>query len=70
MTGRLIINNDEYVEFDENVTAIDAWYDRHSRSWVIQKLNKDGYQVDDAVYVGDKETKNTIVKELKEQFGL
>lgn len=64
-----IMNADEPV-MDYTVTNIDAWYDRHSRSWVIQKLNKDGYQVGDADYTGTREDKDWIVANLKEEYGL
>lgn len=58
------------LQFDEKVVKIDAWYDRHTRDWCIQKLNSEGYQVGDSIRVGDKVSKDTIVKELKEEFGL
>jgi hypothetical protein len=57
-------------ELDERVVKIDAWYDRHTRSYCIQKLNKEGYQVGDAIYVGNKTDKNSVVKELTEEYGL
>ena len=61
----------EYIsEFDTQVVKIDAWYDRHTRSYCIQKLNKDGYQVGDAIYVGNKADKNSVIRELTEEYGL
>lgn len=57
-------------EFDEQVVKIDAWYDRHTRSYCIQKLNKDGYQVGDAVYVGNKADKDSAVRGLKAEYRL
>lgn len=59
---------DEWEEFDETVVQIDAWYDRHTRDYVIQLLNKDGYQVGDTIRCPDKETKNSEVKYLKAQY--
>lgn len=58
------------LQFDEKVVKIDAWYDRHTRDWCIQKLNSEGYQVGDSIRVGDKVSKDAIVKELIEEFGL
>ena len=55
-------------ELDEQVVKIDAWYDRHNRSYCIQKLNKEGYQVGDAIYVGNKADKDSVVKELKAEY--
>ena len=31
---------------------VDMWYDRNTKSWVIQLKNKDNYQIGDAEYVG------------------
>ncbi len=60
----------EYEPFDDKVVKIDAWYDRHTRDWCIQLLNKDGYQVGDAIREGTKSGKDYMVKELKEEYGL
>ena len=60
----------EWEEFDETVVTIDAWYDRHTRDYCIQLLNKDGYQIGDAIRVGDRDSKESMVKERKEEYGL
>ena len=65
-----ILNDDAYEPFDDKVVKIDAWYDRHTRDWVIQILNKDGYDVTDCVRVGDKKTKDMVVSDLKAQYGI
>lgn len=54
--------------FDEAVVTIEAWYDRHTKLWVIQKLNKDGYQVGDAVYVYGKEAAMKAKAEMEEEL--
>lgn len=56
--------------FDNTVTTVDAWYDRHTRDYCIQLLNKDGYQVGDAIRVGTKADKEAVVKELREKHKL
>lgn len=33
---------------------VEVWYDRHSKSWVVQLMNVSGYQIDTAVYVHSK----------------
>lgn len=66
----IIIINEEYAEFDETVTEINAWYDRHTRDYVIEKLNKDGYQVGDVIRKPDKASKDNAVKELKAEYNL
>ena len=62
--------NEEYEPFDEKVVKIDAWYDRHTRDWCIQLLNKDGYQIGDAYREGTKEGKDPTVASLKEEYGI
>ena len=57
-------------QFDETVVAIDAWYDRHSRSWCIQLLNKEGFQVGNAVWVGNRADKDAEVAWLKKQYNI
>ena len=66
----ILIINEEYQDFDETVIKIDAWYDRHTRDWCIQLLNKDGYQVGNAYMVGTKDSKEAMVRDLKEEYGL
>lgn len=61
---------EEYQEFDTKVVSIDAWYDRHTRSWCIQLLNKDGYQVGEASWVGYKEAKDQVVADLKAEYNI
>ena len=68
MTLTLMV--EEVEEFDTKVTMIDAWYDRHSRNYIIQLKNKDGYQVGDAIYCGNKKDRDSWVKDLKEEYGL
>lgn len=64
------IIGEDLTPFDTKVVKIDAWYDRHTRDYCIQKLNKDGYQIGDAIRTGDKASKAAIVAELKEKYKL
>lgn len=64
------IKDYDYIPFDEKVVEIDAWYDRHSKSWCIQLLNKEGYQVGNAIWVGNKEDKDAVVTDLKIEYNL
>ena len=61
---------EDLIEFDEAVASVDAWYDRHTRLWVIQLLNKDGYQVGDAKYVYGKADAMLTTSMLMEEYGL
>lgn len=64
-----IVNADEE-EFDTKVVTIDAWWDRFSRNWVIQLKNKDGFQVGDAFFAGNRKDKDACVKTLKEEYNI
>ena len=57
-------------DFDETVVAIDAWYDRHSRAWCIQLLNKDGFQVGNAAWAGNKADKDAEVAWLRREHNI
>lgn len=62
--------NVDYKPFDDKVVKVDAWYDRHTRDWCIQCLNKDGFQVGDAKRAGNKWDKDYFVETLKAEHGL
>lgn len=57
-------------QFDTTVARIEAHYDRHGRDYCIQLLNKDGYQIGDAVYCGTKEDRDAMIAELKAEHGI
>lgn len=62
------IIDEAYIPFDETVASVVKWYDRHTRDYLIQLLNKDGYQIGDAIRVGDKASAEEIVKDLKQEY--
>ena len=64
------VSLDDMPEFDSKVVKIDAWYDRHTRDYCIQKLNKAGEQVGNSIRVGNKADKESEVKALQEEYGL
>lgn len=64
------LRNFECDEFDEVVVKIDTWYDRHTRLWVTQKLNKDGFQIGDAVYTYGKKDAIKVTEELKAKYNI
>lgn len=69
-TGKREVFTTDGFAFDDKVTAIDAWYDRHTRDYCIQLLNADGCQVGDAVRVGNKADKDAEVEYLKAKYNL
>ena len=69
-TVTINLENYEFREFDEQVVEIDAWYDRHTRLWCIQKLNKTKDQIGDAIWVYGKVDAMNTKKELEEEYGI
>ena len=48
--------------------AVEMWYDRHYRHWVLYPVSKEGYQLDEARYAFSKaeatETRRDMESEL------
>lgn len=61
---------EDYEPFDETVSNVVAWYDRHTRDYVIQLLNKEGFQIGDAIRCPDKKAKDSEVEYLKKTYRL
>ena len=57
-------------EFDNTPETIDKWYDRKTRSWVIQIKNKEGFQLGEAQYFGTKQEAENEYKRLKAAYNL
>ena len=70
MTTIKIGGNNCWSSFDETVSSIDAWYDKHTRLWCIQRLNKDGFQVGDAEWIYGKRAATERTIELKTEYNL
>ena len=67
---KIVLGEYETPEFDETVVNIDGWYDRHTRLWTLQKMNKDGYQIGDAAYIYGKKDAMAYKKQLEEEAGI
>lgn len=48
---------------------IESWYDRYTRSWVVQLKDREGNQIGDAEYVGNKQDRDRIVNMMQAQTG-
>jgi len=51
-------------------TKVDSWYDRRTRSWIVQLMDEEGNQIGDAYYTGIKEDAIREEKELKERYNI
>lgn len=57
-------------EFDETPAKIEKWYDRKTRSWIVQTKNKNGDQLGNAEYFGTKQEAENEYKRLKKELNL
>lgn len=55
-------------DWEEEVVGMDVWWDRHTRDWVIQLLDHNGYQVGEAQRCGNKVSRDSIVQQLKKEY--
>lgn len=62
--------DDDAEVFDEAVASVDAWYDKHTRLWIIQLLNKDGFQIGDAQIVYGKAEAKAVKAELEKEYNI
>ena len=62
------VSVEDLPEFDNKVVKVEAWYDRHTRDYCIQKLNKEGYQVGDSIRVGTKADRDSVVAEIMKEY--
>lgn len=57
-------------ETDHTPVAIDKWYDRHRREWVLYPIDAEGNQVSEAVYAFSKAEATTLKAELEIEYGI
>ena len=50
-------------EYSKEECKLEKWYDRQTRSWVIQLKDPDGNQVGEAIYVASRKEANQISKD-------
>ncbi len=51
-------------------TKVEKWYDKYTKSWVVQKLDSEGNQVGRADYVYTKREASNLTKEYKQDIKL
>lgn len=49
---------------------VDRWYDRHTKSWVVQLKDEDGNQIGNATYLGLKHQAITEENRMKKEYNL
>ncbi len=68
----ILVDGNEWVpDYKEsNAVAIEMWYDRHRRNWVIYPVDKDGNQIKEAIYGFGKAEALKLKKELEDEYGI
>lgn len=68
MVDGIAYNPDE--DKEDKAVAIEMWYDRHRRNWVLYPVNEEGYQMAEAVYGFGKAEAKALKKDLEEEYGI
>lgn len=66
LSGHAIIINlvDDNFEDEAEAVMLDQWYDRHTRSWVIQLKDAEGNQIGEADYSGTKSSSDYAMSQM------
>ena len=66
---KIILGADEAEEVFDILEdySIEYWYDRYTRSWVVQVFDSDHYEVD-CSYVGNKEDRDYEIERFKNEY--
>ena len=66
---QLMMNECLTEDLDAVPTSLRWWYDRSSRSWVVQVLDKDGFEIE-SEYCGDRDWLKSSVEDFKDRYGI
>lgn len=67
--GRFRILDDSPAPAPRPAVAVRQWYDRHARTWVVQRVDADGGQVGDAEFAGTRAGADAIARQLRDELG-
>ena len=64
---RIMVDGVEWIPTEEEpkAVAIDMWYDRHRREWVLYPVDKEGNQLAEARYAFSKSAALETKKEME-----
>ncbi len=71
MTIKLYVDGIEYTPGEERkpeAVAVEMWYDRRRREWVLYTVDENGYQVGDTRYAFTKTEANDLKKEMEKEL--
>lgn len=72
MEFKIFVDGAEYVPTCGTVAAVavERWYDRHRREWVLYPVDAEGTQVGEARYGFSKAEANEIEADIKLEYSL
>lgn len=72
MSIKLKVDGVEWIpEIEEaEAVAVEAWYDRHRREWVIYPVDADGNQIEAARYGFGKKEAMQIKKDIEAEYNI
>lgn len=68
---KIKINSYDSIEIDtskQEIVSINLWYDKHTKLWIIQKLDINGNQIDNAIYISGKQNAIKEKQELEKLY--
>ena len=70
MTIRIMIDGQEWQPTEKMVkaVAVDMWYDRHRREWVLYPIDDEGNQLAEAQYGFSKAEAKALKQELEAEW--
>lgn len=57
-----------YIIKEQNVAVIGYWFDRHTRSWVVQLLDEYENQIGEASYCGSRQQMESEIEYLTDKY--
>ncbi len=70
MTVRIKIASWDEEPIERKATAVEMWYDRHYRHWVIYPVDAEGNQLEEARYGFGKTEAKEIKADLEAELGI
>ncbi len=72
MEFKVIVDGTEYTPGadEEKAVAIEMWYDRHRREWVLYPVDADGNQMAEATYGFSKEEAKARKADLEAEYNI
>lgn len=69
---RIMVDGIEYEpeQNEKKAIAVEMWYDKSRRNWVLYPVDNEGNQIAEAVYGFGKAEAKTLKAELEQEYGI